>query len=186
MLAAVVLLGGAGAAAGQSVAPDEDVIYVLLDGSRSRWCAYASKDRWAAKTEQVGPDMLGYLEYRHDRLQRINLRVAADTGDWIVDDSYTVDQIGQLVGLSRVIRYFSERELRSERFAIQGGKARLIEQSYKDVYTGRPLQLPRLNKTFDSWPMYLSKEGLPFVALLPRKAETKRAGEFCVVIRKPE
>jgi hypothetical protein len=156
------------------------VTYILHDDSQNRWCGYSSKERWTTEFREVEADTLGYVERSQGRISQINLRETAITGDWVVDDTYTVSATEQLIELNRTVSYFSENEQRRQRFSIRDRKATLIYGEIFDLNTGKPLQSPRLNTKFDKWPMFVRFSDLPFNALLSRLDEIQNKGISCV------
>ena len=158
------------------------VVYILHDEAKHSWCGYLNKEQWTSDLGRADADITGYLEYSQARLSQVNLREAAVTGDWVVDDKYTVSPKGELTELKRVISYYSENEQRRQQFDLREGKGKLVDSSIIDLKTGRPLEVPRLNSKFDTWPLFVRFTDFPFKALLRQVDKAQSTGVHCVSV----
>jgi hypothetical protein len=83
---------------GQSV---DQTLYLLLERSSDRWCAYTNEQSWNTDRSEGQSRSVAALKYSGDKLKQITYVSVAD--DWVQYDTYSVDSSGEFVGVERII-----------------------------------------------------------------------------------
>ncbi|MEO5923981.1 MAG: hypothetical protein ABIR70_09155 [Bryobacteraceae bacterium] len=99
-------------------------IYFQRDDSNQQWCGYTSESDHKAKVKQTRPDLEGTATYLNNRLSKLVVfRVGSESGDWSVEDEYTLDKNGNIQALKRKIVSFPDDVIEERYFLIRDGKA---------------------------------------------------------------
>jgi len=78
--------------------------FLLLDTRSSEWCAYTEHGRWRADVEAVNSPVVATVAYSNRRHPTvITVTEESESGDWMVDDIYSLSPSGQVQTLKRTI-----------------------------------------------------------------------------------
>ena len=155
-------------------------IFFLHDADEHQWCGYANKDNWTSHFQREDVDVMGSLMYSNRRITQINMRQISASGDWALDDEYTLNPSQNLQQLKRDLGYFSENERVLESFRIRDGKAVLISRSASNLTTHKPSSSSRPIDAFGSWPIITKVTDFPFQSLLQAIGEVRSKGSYCL------
>jgi hypothetical protein len=76
--------------------PVGTAVYFLKDEMHRQWCRYARQSELKAHIRAVRAMTVGNVEYKNGRVFTIRVREQDETGDWEVQDEYTVDSAGKI------------------------------------------------------------------------------------------
>jgi hypothetical protein len=155
-------------------------IYFLRDNDEQKWCGYVRKDEWTARFEKTDTNVAGYVLYSGRDMVQINVRQTSVSGDWALDDKYTLGAHQTFVQLDRDLGYFSENERVKERYRFTNGCATLVSRSASNLATQKPLLAARSIDAYGTWPISTSTRDLAFQSLLAAATDIPRKGSFCV------
>jgi hypothetical protein len=171
-LLAIILAALAAMATTPPKKPSQQVLYLQL--APHKWCAYSAKQQWSAAVAKDSSDEVAVARYSHGRVVEIQYTVAADSGDWIVFDDYSIGGDGSPTRLSREIRFAQgERDYREE-YSIARGASSLIRLLQIDPATGKPAPVAK-RPWLPQIPVVTGSAGFPFSALLRTKSPGDRS-----------
>jgi len=154
-------------------------IYYLQDAAHKQWCGYSSEARMKSQIQPLRSMILGKAEYENDRVSKILVTEADETGDWAVNDEYAVSGNGKIQSLKRTINIIPEDISEEQQFVIENGKPVKQRSALRELRTGRPTQ--KSVDWFQPPTIVISINGFPFSGLLLSKKEAIWLnGELCV------
>src|SRR5438105_1126583 len=98
-------------------------LFFIRDDSGQKWCGYASESESKAEAHRLHARVEGEVDYVNDRVSAIVSLQSAESGDWEVEDRYTLDKSEKLQTLLREITALIENVKEEQRFLVQDGKA---------------------------------------------------------------
>jgi hypothetical protein len=128
-------------------------IFLVEDRQHHQWCAYASKSDSRSEAERLKAMVVVGVDYSKGRISAMHVTQWDESGDWSVDDKYSLDQNQKLRTLSRVTDNFSLGITQDQLFQMENGKA-IRERSAS--------RASRTGKTTED----LSSDDLPDVAIM--------------------
>jgi len=162
----------AGGSAGKAV-------YFLKDDAHQEWCGYASEARFRALIQPMQAMVVGRVDYTEGRVSAVLVTEEDETGDWSVNDEYSLGQDGRVRALKRTINVIPEDVREVQEFTIRNGKAYRTGDSYRELSSGKPTE----NRAdwFEPPPVITSLENFPFFGLVVGKQNSVwTSGEACV------
>lgn len=159
---------------GPAVAQSATVeLFILEESQTSHWCAYRSEAAWHEAVQKEGAVTVGTLRYLDGRLLQIDVTETDETGDWIVYDSYFLDNQAQIVKLLRLVNVLPGDRSISQIFAFKDGRARKTATSEKQLSTGARLRSPS-KEWVPSLPIRIGIKSFPFHRLFELPGLTAR------------
>ena len=153
-------------------------VFFLEDVAAKQWCAFRDESAWRAAVQNARSMQVGVLIYSNNRLSQVDVTEEDETGDWAVNDRYSIDDRGRIARLSRTINVIPGDRSALQRFSIRDGKAKLAKTISKQLRTGKTLIDPAAVWLPQSQVTTNTKK-FPFSALLESR-RIKTAGKFCV------
>lgn len=154
-------------------------VYFLEDPSGMQWCGYASRVRMEQQTQTLMAMVNGAADYRGRRLSTIKVSESDETGDWAVNDEYTIGPRGNVQTIRRTINIIPEDNSEEQLFDVRDGKIIKRKDSRRELRSGKPtektvdwFQPPRLISAVDSFPFS--------VLITTLKQSVLSKGELCV------
>ena len=126
-------------------------------------------------------DFTGYIVYDNANLVKLDILNFGRTGDWVVEDVYTVAAHNKAEGIDRSITYWSEREQKREKYSVRGNVARLESASAVDMTTGKDLPLPRPLDSMMKWKPEANIKKLPVAVVFGIRPESITGDERCLL-----
>jgi len=158
---------------------DAKTIYFLEDESHMQWCGYANESRFKAQVQSLMAMVIGGADYTSGRLSTIHVTEADQTGDWAVNDEYTLGVDGRIRSLKRTINIIPEDNSEEQLFVVKNGKAIKQRSVHRELQTGRPTK--NTVNWFHASPVITEIKAFPFSALITEKQEDVRsAAEVCI------
>ncbi len=183
LVAATVSLGCAFAQSNENSKAGK-TIYFLKDDSHKQWCGYASESRFKAQIQALAAMIVGGADYSDGRVSTLHFTETDETGDWAVNDTYTLNESGVPESLKRTINILPEGTSEEQFFLIQNGKAIKQRSTYRDLSTGKPTQ--KRVDWFKGPPVMTKLETSPFSTLIgSKRMEVMSKGETCIRMEKP-
>jgi hypothetical protein len=157
-----------GWAAAQSTTQTRE-IFIINDNQHARWCAYKNKAESRSESQRMDSTVVAGVQYGSDgRVATVHITQGDESGDWSVDDRYSLDKSGNITALSRVIDSFTLGVTEEERFRIYKGKATRVSIVSRASRTGQSAQpltgdyLPDVPvitnvESFSFWPIVRDK-----------------------------
>ena len=121
--AAVVLLAGSLVAQVKPAPISGREMFLVEDEPRQRWCGYASRKLSRSEAERLKGEIVVGVEYSGDRVSALHVTRWDESGDWRVDDKYSLDKNQRLQALMRVTDNFSLGITEDQLFQIKNGTA---------------------------------------------------------------
>lgn len=118
-------------------------LFLLEDIRGERWCAYPDESRWAESVASLGAKHLAELEFVNDIAQTVIIELSADSGDWAVEDTYSLDTSGDPRRLRRRLIQNSGGFIEESIYVIEDHRARLERQETKSIYSGLVMKSQR-------------------------------------------
>ena len=177
-ITAILLLGGAFA---QSSAnrPKGRVLYFLKDNTHRQWCGYGNESQFKAQIQSVGAMVVGRVDYTNGHVSAVHVTQADETGDWAVNDEYSLDDHEKIRTLKRTINIIPEDTSEEQLFLISNGKAIKRRSIYRELRTGKQTQ--KSVDWFESPPVITDLPAFDFSALVVGKRQAVWSnGEACV------
>jgi hypothetical protein len=154
-------------------------VYFLKDDSHKQWCAYASESRFKAQIQSLRALVVGGADYADGRLLTIRLTETDETGDWAVNDEYTVNGSGKIQTLKRTVNILPEDSSEEQLFVIEKGSAVKQRSVYHELRTGKVTQKPV--NWFQAPAVITDAEAFPFLPLIgSRRNEVWSRGSLCI------
>jgi hypothetical protein len=97
-------------------------LYFLIDDSHQQWCGYTREADYEAKAEHARPDLEGRAVYLNNRLSKLVVFQGSVSGDWSVEDEYTLDKSENIQTFRREIVNLSHDVKEERNFLIRNGK----------------------------------------------------------------
>lgn len=179
ILAAVALFAGQPFAQSGAARVAAKTLYFLRDDHDKRWCGYADKSRLEAQVRSLGAMVVGGVDYTNGRVTTVDITEEDETGDWAVNDEYTLDENERMRTLKRTINIIPGNTSEEQVFRVQGGKAIKLRSTYRDLRTGKPTNSRA--DWFEPSPVITSLQAFPFWMLIATKRQVVwTAGEACI------
>ena len=163
---------------GPGTRPTGGPLYLLFDESRSEWCGYRDIAEWT-RHSRIAVSTILVIIRSPDAPGEIGVQQRTPTGDWIVDDRYTIDRASNLTGLTRMLVYFSEDARKESVYRIAGGRAALVSSAATSLATGARLALPPAIDQYDDWPVITDIKKFPFSFFLSTWTKHNTVSGYC-------
>ena len=160
-------------------------IFLVENGNRLQWCAYASKSDSEIDRKVLNAMSVASVKYTNGRISAAEVTEWDESGDWNVDDEYTIDGSGTIQALTRTIDNFTEGITQEEKYKIQNGKATKEKSSAKDRRNGQPAE-ELSSYDFPTLPIITTVRGFEFFPLISdagRRANS--TGKACITVTRP-
>lgn len=169
-----------GCADAQNVANETTkTLYFLKDDSHMQWCGYATEARLKDQVQSLMAMVIGGAEFANGRLSTVKITEADETGDWAVNDEYTVGADGKIRSLRRTINIIPEDNSGEQRFVVKDGRAIKQSDIHHELRTGKPTQ--NSVDWFKAPPVTTEVTSFPFFTLITSKKHVVwSTGEVCV------
>lgn len=131
-----VLLGTALLASAQSRPPK---LWLLEDTAKKQWCAYTDQKRWESERDSLEWATVGAVDFSDGNVIRVFITTPAESGDWVVADSYLVNDTGRLETLTRYTDQFSGGFFEKSVYFLEDTQAVLVSREFR---TPEDEQLP--------------------------------------------
>jgi hypothetical protein len=177
-VAAMLFPGWACAQSGANV-PVVTAVYFLKDEVHRQWCGYARESQLKAHIEAVRAMNLGKTDYKNDRVVAVRVIEGDETGDWEVQDEYTVDGAGRIRTLKRTVNIVPEDTREEQDFLITNGKVTQRRSTRRELRTGKRTQ--KRVEWFQAPPVVTRLQNFPFSELIFAKRQAVwSTGQVCV------
>ena len=138
--------------------------FLLQHPETQTWSVYGNEKEWRTAVDSTAAQEVGTVTYTKGRISQVVLTVAAESGDWIVIDNYSVAPSGAFVSLSRTIK-IQAADLKVEHvYKYPNGQPMLRTQVSRSLKTGRRV------RASDEWlpeiPVVSHFRAFPFARLL--------------------
>ena len=176
---AVCLGFSLGCAAAQSTTQAREM-FIINDSQHERWCAYRNKGESRSESQRMDSTVVAGVLYGDDgRVATVHVTEGDESGDWSVDDRYSLDKSGNMMALSRVIDSFILGITEEERFRIYGGKATRVSVVSRASRTGQSAQ-PLTGDYLPDVPVITSVQSFPFWPIVrDKQREVWSKGRVC-------
>jgi hypothetical protein len=121
---------------GRSSKPPDLEIFIIRDDQHQQWCGYKNRSESRAEAERLKAMVVVGVEYSGVNISTVHVTEGDESGDWNVDDRYSLDKRGMLQSLSRVIDNFSIGITQDEIFRMRNGRAVKERTSSRSRRTG--------------------------------------------------
>ncbi len=159
--------------------PMEKRIYVLQDETHRLWCGYATESRFRVQVQTLKAPIVGTIDYSGGRVVAISLTQTDETGDWAVNDEYTLDAAGDVLTLRRKTNIIPEDISEEQAFRVSNGKATLRSSAYRLLSSGMPTD--KRVDWFEPPSVIMKLRDFPFTSLLTvSRQDMLRVGGTCV------
>jgi hypothetical protein len=139
-------------------------VFLLQEPSDRRWCAYGDEARWRVDIERAGALSVATVDYENGRIAEIKITEAAESGDWVVYDSYTFDNRRRTQRLVRTINLLPGNRSHEEVYLFQDGKPVKQSSTSRSLSTGR--ELPASSVWLPTIPIFVQVEEFPFASIV--------------------
>ncbi len=158
--------------------PDGTKMFLLQDPARQVWCGFKEETLWKAEVEATGAQVVATVEYDNGKPSEIDLTEAAESGDWIAYDRYSVSSSGMIFHLERTINLSSSDRSIEESYSLEDGKAVLQTRFGLEQGTGNRASL-RPDEEVPEIPVVGDLRKFGFASLLERP-ENWTQPSYCV------
>lgn len=132
-----------GLAASSDAQTVPEVYSVLLENDGHTWCAYRDSTEFQAEAANLKPAESARITYSVDKLIELTYQVEAESGDWIVVDTYTPTNGGAVV---RRANLFAQEHLQViQEAVIRGDQAELFRVVSVNTLDGEKAELPTID-----------------------------------------
>ena len=154
-------------------------LYVLHDPAKDVWCGYDDASRWRKDIDSVMALEVANVEYIDKHPRRISLTTEdpPEAGDWMIDDTYTLNEVGEVLSLKRETRVLPGDARRIEKFERLHGKVVRTSVSTNSLTSGHPIDSKQI--TFPSYSVSSSVSKFPFSELL-NSQDVSEQNRLCV------
>jgi hypothetical protein len=144
-----------------------------------QWCRYARQSELKAHIRAVRAMTVGNVEYKNGRVFTIRVIEQDETGDWEVQDEYTVDGAGRIRTLKRTVNIVPEDTREEQDFLITNGKVTQRRSTRRELRTGKRTQ--KRVEWFQAPPVVTRLQNFPFSELIFAKRQAVwSTGQVCV------
>jgi len=134
-----ILLLGASAIAQDKPKPDTGrEVFLVRDHRGQQWCGYQNRLESKDQAERLDALIIVEVKYVNNRVSTVYVTENAESGDWRVEDKYSLDEGEMLQSLSRGIENFTLGITQKELFRIQRGEAIKQSSNSRASGTGKP------------------------------------------------
>jgi hypothetical protein len=163
---------------GQTSAQEKMVCF-LKDDAHQQWCGYSSEAKMKDQVQPLNALVLGCAKYVNGHVSVLRITETDETGDWAVNDEYTLNNAEKIVTLKRTINILPGNTSEEQLFIIENGKAAKQGSVYRELRTGRATQ--RSADWFQPLPVFTDKQAFPFSSLLiGKRFDVWAKGKVCV------
>ena len=153
-------------------------VYFLKDDSHKQWCGYSSESLLKTQVQVLMAMVVGAVDYKDDRVSAVHVTEVDETGDWAVNDEYTLDA-NEIQSLKRTINIIPEDNSEEQLFRISNGKAIKQQSTNRELRTGKPTQ--NTVSWFKSPPVITEIKAFPFATLITGKQHAVwSTGAVCI------
>jgi hypothetical protein len=142
-------------------------LYFLKDDTRKEWCGYASEHRLRSAVQPLRAMVVGAADYTDGRVSAVHITEVDETGDWAVNDVYTLDENERIATLTRTINIIPEDTSEEQIFRMRDGKAIKQRSTYRELRTGNPTR--NTVDWFEPPPVVTNTDTFHFWALIATK-----------------
>jgi hypothetical protein len=161
---AALFLGWAFAQGGPGGTTEGKTVYFLKDSAHKQWCAYASESQLRTQVQSLRAMVVGGVDYVGGRVSAVHVTQSDETGDWAVNDDYSVDEAGKIQRLRRTINILPEDNSEEQVFLLASATPFLQSSTHRELRTGKPTQ--KTVGWFHAPPVVASLRAFPFAALI--------------------
>jgi hypothetical protein len=159
-------------------------LFLLQDSEHQQWCAYKAESDWSSEVKSLNSPVVATLELADGRVSKVFLTEEDETGDWIVYDTYTLNENGAIEALKRTSNILSDDRKVQVTYAIKNGRAQ------EEAKTSRRLSTKEILPSQKDWlpdvPVVTRAQDLPFFPILEdMHPEVWPKGRKCSAIKAP-
>jgi hypothetical protein len=154
--------------------PESESFNVLLKDDGHTWCAYENQDEFKADAAALKPTENVRITYQASAITELTHQVGAESGDWIVIDTYTPSN-GDLL-LKRANRMVQPNLQITQEAAIHDGKAGAFRVVDVTTLDGKKAELS--NVDFPPVPQITDLVVQPFVRVVT-EMRTRAVAKLC-------
>jgi|ERR1700733_414631 hypothetical protein len=160
--------------------PKPATLYVLHDSDKDVWCGYRDATQWRAAIDQLEALEVASVEYQnqHPQIVKMTTEDSPEAGDWLVYDTYTLNQAGRVISLERITNFLPEDATRTEKYELNKGNLLRISTITKSLTSGRAIPSKQID--FPSLPIATAASDLPFATILDRSQDVWGGRTVCV------
>ncbi|HXE11606.1 MAG TPA: hypothetical protein VN633_05770 [Bryobacteraceae bacterium] len=123
--------------------------------------------------------IVGEVDYKNGRVHAIHITEVDETGDWAVNDEYTLDESETIQSLKRTINIIPEDNSEEQLFLIKNGKAIKQSSTHRELRTSKPAK--GTVNWFEAPRVITEIKAFPFATLITKKQQVVwSTGEVCV------
>jgi len=154
-------------------------LYFLKDELSQQWCGYSSETEFKAQVQERSAYVVGGADYADGHIVAVRFTQADDTGDWTVNDEYTLNTYGNITSLKRMIHIVSDDSSEEQRFIIKNGKVVPKSSVLRKLHLGSASQ--KSVSGFDAPRVITTTTDFPFWELMGSKGDAVWSkGSVCV------
>lgn len=139
-------------------------IYFLKDDLHERWCGYASESRFKTEVQLLRAQVVGKTDYMNGRVSVVHVTITDESGDWAVNDDYTLDNNQNVRSLKRTINILPEDTSEEQLFVMEKGQPHRQRSAYRDLRSGQSTR--KRVDWFQAPPIITELTNFPFGALI--------------------
>lgn len=156
-------------------------IYFLKDDASKQWCGYASESKFKDQIRLLRALDVGAADFQHFSLSTVHWTQTDETGDWAVNDEYSLNNKQEIRTLNRTINILPERLSEEQSFIIRDHT--VIQQSDEHYELGTRQTTQKSVDWFKAPPVFTEVRYLPFSPLIvSKKSEIWSKGVACISI----
>lgn len=143
-------------------------LFILNDIRREQWCAYKDESRWRDTAVTLGARHNAEVDFVNRTPQTVVITLNADSGDWAVEDTYSLTPSESPRRLRRRILHEAGGFIEESVFAIENDRARLERRETKSAYSGQLMQSQRESQYyfFPDFAIITRMRDFPFHSIL--------------------
>lgn len=181
-LSTVLLMGSALAQVRPSPISDRE-IFLVEDPQSRRWCGYSSKSASKSEAERLNAMVVVGVENTNGLISTVHVTEWDESGDWSVDDTYSLDKKQKLQTLLRVTDNFSLGITQERQYRIENGEAVMKSSRSRAGRTGTPIA-DLSSDDLPDVPITSDLRSFPFWPLIrDRRHEVLSKGVACEAVK---
>lgn len=155
--------------------------YVLHDEKRHKWCAYRDEGRWrdAIETSRSQETVSVSFKGQYPRVVKITRADNPEAGDWIINETYYLNEDGTVSSLERVTNVLPGDVSRKEVFVRINGKLLRKSVAMRSLASGGAVVDPK-QLWFPHVAVAENRTDFGFSGLLQRLKEVRDQGTVCI------
>jgi hypothetical protein len=169
----------------QSSTSAGDKVSLLENPQTHESCAYRDDSEWMSDVESLIARDLGRLMYSRGVLKEILITHQDETGDWSVEDRYTLSGEGSLEKLSRRIEILSGDRSVREVYSMRNGRAVRQSRGLWVISTNRPVSSLGYATVPPQLPIETQLRQLPFAVFITGNGSSSLSGKKVCLPSKP-